>query len=56
MRTKHDTDDTFREIEDLLLGLVFGSGAPTDAEMDFLYFSMGITEALDDVLSTLVGR
>jgi hypothetical protein len=56
MRTEYDTDNTFREIEDLLLGLVFGGGAPLDAEFDFLYFSMGITEAFDEVLSTLVGR
>jgi hypothetical protein len=56
MRTEYDADNTLREIEDLLIGLVFGGGVPTDEEIDFTYFSLGIEDAFGEMLTTLVGE
>jgi len=56
MRTEHDTDNTFREVEDFMLSLVFGDGVILDEEIDFAYLSIGISEAIPEVLNILVGE
>jgi hypothetical protein len=50
-------EDTFREVNELALSLVFGcDGVVTDDEVDFLYLDLGVHEAISELLTIIVGE
>ena len=56
MRTGYDIDNTFREIEDLTLSLIFGGGIVSNSDLGLLGDALVISTVFDQIIHTPKGK